>query len=55
MGAKQGKGKWKNGKGDSYVGEWNHSMIEGKGLYEYSNGDKYEGQWKNNSKHGHGK
>ena len=49
-----GKGYWKDEKGNSYDGDWDQNMRHGSGVHYCSNGYIYDGQWKSNVPEGRG-
>ena len=47
-------GTWSDGRGNTYVGEWQSGSREGQGEAIMANGDKYVGEFKFNKKNGRG-
>uniref|UniRef100_A0A8B9DIX2 Radial spoke head 1 homolog n=1 Tax=Anser cygnoides TaxID=8845 RepID=A0A8B9DIX2_ANSCY len=53
-GERHGRGKAQLPNGDTYDGEYEHSLRNGQGTYRFKNGAYYIGQYLQNKKHGHG-
>ena len=52
---RHGRGFFKWGDGEKYIGYWVNNKREGQGINYYSNGNIYEGMFKNGKKEGKGK
>ena len=52
---RHGRGFFKWGDGEKYIGYWVNNKREGKGINYYSNGNIYEGMFKNGKKEGKGR
>ncbi|OXB58623.1 hypothetical protein ASZ78_007617 [Callipepla squamata] len=53
-GERHGRGKAELPNGDTYEGEYEHSLRNGQGTYRFKNGAFYVGEYLQNKKHGHG-
>lgn len=50
---KHGHGRWTDGQGNSYIGDWVDNKQQGKGVFTFS-GSKYVGDFMAFLKHGKG-